>query len=147
MITPRKECSGGPFRNRTVPDSATFGGRFMDHVPVLVFDTSAINRLSKEQHWRGLVAALHHGFYTRVLATNFEEVAATVRSDERRELLVSVSRSLLGGGDCILPFNWLLEQHIQEFEKNLDYEWQSVPVCPISLAETLLGDREFFSNE
>jgi hypothetical protein len=41
----------------------------------------------------------------------------------------------------------LLEQHIQEFEKNLDYKWQSVPVCPISLAEKLFGDREFFSNE
>ena len=90
----------------------------MDVAPVVIFDTSAINHLSKEQHYKGLVAALRHGFYTRVLATNFEEVAATVRSEERRALLVSVSRSLLAGGDCILPFNWLLEGHIEEFEKN-----------------------------
>jgi hypothetical protein len=83
----------------------------MDGIPVVIFDTSAINHLSKEQYYKGLVAALRHGFYTRVLATNFEEVAATVRSEERRALLLSVSRSLLAGGDCILPFNWLLEQH------------------------------------
>jgi hypothetical protein len=73
----------------------------MNIVPVVIFDTSAINRLSKEQNWNGLVVVLCHGFYTRVLATNFEEIAATVRSDERRDLLLSVSRSLLPGGDCI----------------------------------------------
>jgi hypothetical protein len=119
----------------------------MDGIPVVIFDTSAINHLSKEQHYKGLVAALRHGFYTRVLATNFEEVAATVRSEERRALLVSVSRSLLAGGDCILPFNWLLEGHIEEFEKNPDYDWQKVAVCPPSLAEAVLHDENFFSSE
>lgn len=120
----------------------------MDLVPIVVFDTSAINRLSKEQNWKGLVAALHHGFYTRVLATNFEEVGATGRSEERRELLVSVSKALLPGGDCILPFNWLLERHVEEFEKNqTSYDWRNVPVCPPSLADTLLQEREFFSKE
>jgi hypothetical protein len=119
----------------------------MNVVPVVIFDTSAINHLSKEQNWNGLVVAILHGFYTRVLATNFEEVAATVRSEERRDLLLSVSRSLLPGGDCILPFNWLLERHIEEFEKNPAYDWQKVAVCPPSLADTLLRDRNFFSNE
>ncbi len=119
----------------------------MDGIPVVIFDTSAINHLSKEQYYKGLVAALRHGFYTRVLATNFEEVAATVRSEERRALLLSVSRSLLAGGDCILPFNWLLEQHIQAFESNPAYDWQHVPVCPPDLAETLLRDKSFFSRK
>jgi hypothetical protein len=82
-----------------------------------------------------------------VLATNFEELAATVRSEERRALLVAVSRSLLAGGDCILPFNWLLEGHIEEFEKNSDYDWQKVAVCPPSLAEAVLHDENFFSSE
>lgn len=62
----------------------------MDGIPVVIFYTSAINYLSKQPHSKGLVAALRHGFYIRVLATNFEEVAATVRSEERRALLVSV---------------------------------------------------------
>jgi len=122
----------------------------MDMVPVLILDTSAINHFSKEKHWKGLAAALRHGFYTRVLATNFEEVAATVRSQERRDLLVSVTRSLVAGGDCILPFNffnWLLERHIEEFEKNLQYDWQDVAVCPPSLAEALLGDENSFSDD
>lgn len=120
----------------------------MELVPIVVFDTSAINRLSKEQNWKGLIAALHHAFYTRVLATSFEEVAATVRSEERRELLVSVSRALLPGGDCILPFNWLLELHIEEFEKNRAfYDWKNAPVCPPSLAHALLHERGFFSKE
>ncbi|MGA7244587.1 MAG: hypothetical protein WBX19_15475, partial [Terracidiphilus sp.] len=119
----------------------------MDRIPVIIFDTSAINYLSKEQHCKGLVAALRHGFYTRVLATNFEEIAATVRSEERRALLVSVPRSLLTGGDCILPFNWLLDQHIQAFESNPSYNWQQVPVCPPDLAETLLRDKSFFCRE
>jgi hypothetical protein len=119
----------------------------MNAVPVVIFDTSAINHLSKEQHWSGLVAALGHGFYMRVLATNFEEVAATVRSEERRNLLLSVSRSLLTGGDCILPFNWLLERHVEEFDKNPAYDWQLVPVCPLPLARALLDDRRLFSDE
>jgi len=119
----------------------------MDRIPVIIFDTSAINYLSKEQHCKGLVAALRHGFFTRVLATNFEEIAATVRSEERRDLLVSVSGSLLTGGDCILPFNWLLEQHIQAFESNPSYDWQQVSVCPPDLAETLLRDKSFFCRE
>jgi hypothetical protein len=119
----------------------------MNGIPVVIFDTSAINHLSKEGHCSGLVAALRHGFYTRVLATNFEEVAATVRSEERRALLISVVRSLFAGGDCILPFNWLLEGHIEEFEKNPDYDWQKVAVCPPSLAEAVLHDENFFSDE
>jgi hypothetical protein len=53
-----------------------------------------------------------------VLAINGEEFAATVGSEERRELLVSVSRALLPGGDCVLPFNGLLERHVEGFEKN-----------------------------
>jgi hypothetical protein len=118
-----------------------------ERVPVVIFDTSAINHLSKEQHWKGLVAALGHGFYARVLATNFEEVAATVRSEERRNLLLSVSRAMLARGDCILPFNWLLEQHVEEFEKNPAYDWQLVPVCPPSLVLVFLHDRKFFSDE
>ena len=75
----------------------------MDLVPIVVFDTSAVNRLSKEQNWKGLVTVLRHGFYTRVLATNFEEVAATVRSDERRELLLAVSKALLPAASASCP--------------------------------------------
>lgn len=30
----------------------------MSGIPVIIFDTSAINRLAKELHWKGLVAAV-----------------------------------------------------------------------------------------
>jgi hypothetical protein len=78
----------------------------MNTIPVNIFDPSAINRLSKQQHRKGLVAAIGDGFLTDVLATNFGEIAVTVRSEERRDLLVSVSRSRLVYGDCIFLFNW-----------------------------------------
>ena len=57
----------------------------MSVVPVVIFDMSAINRLSKVQNWNGLVVAILHGLHSRVLATNLE-VSATVRSEERRDL-------------------------------------------------------------
>jgi hypothetical protein len=118
----------------------------VNNIPVIIFDTSGINHLSKEAQWRGLVSGLRYGFYTRVMAATFEEVAATTRSVERRELLLSVSRSLLAGGDCIFPFNWLLETHIKAFESN-EYDWQQVPVCPPFLTETLIRDEAFFTDE
>jgi len=71
---------------------------------------------------------------------------ATTKPDKRRQLLDTCQR-LLASGDCIDPFNWIVEKHIRAFHQNPEeYDWKRVDVhcCEIEqevVRRTLINDE------
>ena len=96
--------------------------------PILIFDTSAINKLTAETDLPALAAGLTTAYSTRLTGSNISELVATTTS-EKRGLLLDTCLRLLVCGDCIDPFNWIVEKHVQVFDRNPEpYEWTAVNV-------------------
>jgi len=96
--------------------------------PSLGFDTTTLNRLTDAGDSDALLAGLSAGFHVRLTGTNVEEIIAT-SNPTRRAALLATCRLLLGGGDCILPFQVIVSKHIIDFYSNgRSFEWQQVNV-------------------
>lgn len=96
--------------------------------PIAVFDTSVINLLTKEKEFPALAAGLTAAYSIRITGSNISELVATTES-EKRERLLDTCQRLLASGDCIDPFNWIVEKHVQAFERNsTQYDWKRVNV-------------------
>jgi hypothetical protein len=94
---------------------------------VLSFDTSGINALRGDSESASLMAGVKTGFHTRLNATNVDEVIATSEEAERTALL-DVCQQLLGGGDCIQPYHWILEILISDYERHGKSSWKSLDI-------------------
>lgn len=113
--------------------------------PVIIFDTSGVNWLLAEKDLPAILLGLRCGFFVRVMANTFSEIAAT-RSGDQRAPLVSLAKELCSMGQCVLPFNWLLEAHIKTFDSNARYDWRRVPISTAHLQD-LVARGEFFTDE
>lgn len=113
--------------------------------PVIIFDTSGVNRLLSEKDLPAILSGLRCGFFVRVMANTFGEIAAT-RSPDQRAPLVSLATQLCSMGECVLPVNWLLEAHIKTFESNAGYDWRRVPLSTARL-QALIARGGFFTDE
>lgn len=113
--------------------------------PVIIFDTSGVNWLLAEADLPAILSGLRCGFFLRVMANTFSEIAAT-RSAEQRAPLVSLATQLCSMGECVLPFNWLLEAHIKTFDSNVAYDWRNVPISTARLQD-LIARGGFFTDE
>ncbi|MCX6636849.1 MAG: hypothetical protein NT090_17460 [Acidobacteria bacterium] len=96
--------------------------------PILVFDTSVINQLTAEKDFPALAAGLTTAYSIRLTGSNISELVATTKSDKREHLLDTCQR-LLASGECIDPFNWIVEKHTKAFDQNPEqYDWKKVNV-------------------
>jgi len=68
--------------------------------PILLFDTSGINKLTAENDFDALIAGLRTAYSTRISGSNISEIVATTKPDDRGKLLDSCQR-LLASGECI----------------------------------------------
>ena len=84
--------------------------------PVIIFDTSGINNLADEKDFKALAAGLRTAYHTRLTGSNIEEIAATTKPEDRGKLL-DRCQLLLSSGDCIDPFNWLVEKQVRAFDQ------------------------------
>jgi hypothetical protein len=106
--------------------------------PVAVFDTSVINLLTREPDFPALVAGLTTAYSTRLTGSNISELVATTESDKRERLLDTCQR-LLASGDCIDPFNWIVEKHIHAFDQNAaQYDWKRINVSNRVMEEEIV---------
>lgn len=115
-------------------------------IPVAIFDTSVINRLTDEPDCDKLLERIPESFAFCMTGTNAAEVAATTRPERRHELLDTCSR-LLRPGYCLEPFFWIIEKHVQAHAANpAGYKWLRVDVRspPLELA---IAAREAFSDD
>jgi hypothetical protein len=113
--------------------------------PVLIFDTSGINNLADERDYKALAAGITTAYHTLLTGSNIEEIAATTSSEDRDKLLDTCQR-LLSSGDCIDPFNWIVENHVKAFEEPTEYAWRRVNVVNGDIRKEIIG-RTFFDDE
>jgi hypothetical protein len=114
--------------------------------PILIFDTSVVNRLASEPEFPAIAAGLRTAYWIRLTESNISELVATSDSDTRNALLGTCQR-LLASGDCIDPFNLVVEKHTKEFDQNpAAYDWTRINVQNRDL-ETAIVDRTLFDDE
>jgi hypothetical protein len=101
------------------------------------------------------------GFQVRLTETNLSEIAATT-APERRDKLIALCRHLNYHGECIRPYNWIIEQLSKEHARNpahFDWTWLAVRGPELEeeltrseflgtseLAEEILADFEAHSD-
>ena len=114
--------------------------------PILALDTSSINKLTADPEFTVLVAGLITGYHIRLNGSNIAEIAAT-QNAEKRERLLDTCQRLLIQGDCIDPFNWIVEKHTKRFDANpTDYDWKRVNVTN-RVFEKEVTDRGSLNDE
>jgi hypothetical protein len=82
--------------------------------PIVIFDTSAINKLADDREPEVLTVGIRAAFFVRLTSTNVEEIIATRNATRRKDLLNCI-RSLVTAGDCINPYHWIIEQLVRNF--------------------------------
>ena len=114
--------------------------------PILVLDTSVINLLTRERDFPALAAGLTTAYSTRLTGSNISELAATTKS-EKRERLLDTCQRLLASGDCIDPFTWIIEKHVQTFDQHsTQYDWNRINVSNRDIEHEIVR-RSFFDDE
>jgi hypothetical protein len=107
--------------------SESFGGRHTSR-PILIFDTSGINRLADDSESKILAAGLQSSFFVRVTESSLSEILATPDPTRRKHLLDCLKR-LCSGGECIVPYQWVIERLIRHFtNRPTSFDWRKVPV-------------------
>ena len=96
--------------------------------PIIIFDTSGVCNLADEADFRAIAAGIRTAYYTRLTGSNIAEIAATTEEDSRTKLL-DACQTLLSSGDCIDPFNWLVEKQTKAFDQNpKPYDWKKINI-------------------
>ena len=97
----------------------------MANKPVIIFDTSALNKLADEGDSAALTRRATRGFTARLTGTSVDEIAATPEADRRCKLL-GLCRRLLSAASCIQPHALLCQALITQFSKTNASEWQAI---------------------
>lgn len=114
--------------------------------PIIIFDTSGINNLAAEKDLKALAAGLRAAYHIRLTGSNIEEIAATTKPEDREKLL-NACQLLLSSGDCIDPFNWVIEKHVAAFDRySKEYIWWRINVVNPEIAKEIV-ERTFFDDE
>src|SRR5437016_510393 len=91
--------------------------------PVIIFDTSAVNKLAADQEFQVLFGGIKAAYFVRISETNVAEVVATTDPAERKRLLEKF-RVLTTEGECILPYNLIIDQGVTHFHNNpASFNW------------------------
>lgn len=94
----------------------------------ILFDTSAINKLSDDSDSAILLAGVKSGYFVRVSGTNLSEVVANP-DEARRQKLLKYLRLLIADGECLLPHNRIIELGKKYFERNPQtFNWRGLSI-------------------
>jgi hypothetical protein len=111
----------------------------------VIFDTSAINRLADDAEGRIITKGTVAGYRVRITATSIAEAAADPGARHRRQLF-EVVKLLLSNGECILPFQWIINLLANEYAKQAQKsKWNSMDVRFLK-AEQALHDNVFLDD-
>lgn len=94
----------------------------------LIFDTSGVNALAVDPDLVAIVASIGVAYHVGVTETVFAEVIADPCENERR-ILLNVLDRLIHVGNCIMPFQWIIEHQVKAYQRDPEgYEWRNLNV-------------------
>jgi hypothetical protein len=89
--------------------------------PKLTFDCSGLNKLADDADADALLGGITESFFTRVTATNLEEIAAC--RAPRSKQLMEIAKRLIYAGDCIQPFAMIVKGLIEQSINDSTLPW------------------------
>lgn len=111
----------------------------------LIFDTSAINKLAADVDCDAIIKALSLLYRVGITETAISEIIATADEIHRKALLDVVKR-LLANGNCIMPFNWIIEEQAKAYQHDtIGYDWKRLNVR-VAAAEEEVARQEFLHS-
>ena len=94
----------------------------------IIFDTSAINALEADKDLVAITQSLSVAYKVGIPETTVSEVIACPDEPERRRLL-DVCKRLLKSGNCIMPFQWIVEEQAKAYQRDPSgYDWKRLNV-------------------
>ncbi len=115
----------------------------LENRPILIPDTSVINRLADDADPEALIAGLTSGYFIRFPFTAVSEVIATTSGDRRRQLLRVCRRLLSAAGDCLEPHHEILRIMVTRFEKSLPVGLEHVNLRMQEAENEILSAEDF----
>jgi hypothetical protein len=96
--------------------------------PIVIFDTSAVNRLAKASDFEVIRAGVNSAYHVRITETVIAELVANENVDLRKRLF-AVERMLRCPGDITFPHYKLLESLVRFFENHRStFDWTRATV-------------------
>jgi len=115
--------------------------------PVIIFDTSVINRLAEDKNSAPFISGLTAGYAVRLTAANLDEIIASPKGNDRDRLLDVCKRFQEGGDTQVLqPVGEIAKALIAAFERNQTFDWRAVRVR-LPEYEHFLASRELISDQ
>jgi hypothetical protein len=94
----------------------------------IIVDTNILNKLVDDSDSEHLLTALRVAFFIRLTETNISEIVATTQS-ERRHRLLDAAQKLLAEGECIYPYNWIVEHQASTYlAAKSEFDWTKLDV-------------------
>jgi len=112
-----------------------------------MFDTSALNALADEPDSQKIVSGLSIGFQALLSETNLSEIAAT-SEQARRDRLIRLCRHLVYAGECVRPYNWIIETQTKNHAQNPgQFLWTQLPIRGAEIEEEIVRPEFYGTDE
>jgi hypothetical protein len=103
----------------------------------VIFETSAINGLADDKDKTPILRSLGFAYYAWIPETVVSEVVADPEL-QRRSSRLTVFNMLRNDGNCISPFNWIIEQHSRSWRLDPgNYNWRAQDIVLRALEDEL----------
>ena len=111
----------------------------------IIFDTSAINALEADKNLVAIARSISVAYRVGIPETTLSEIIACPDETKRTRLL-DVLRRLLKSGNCIMPFQWIVEEQAKAYQRNPSgYDWKRLDVS-FEEAENEVARRELIPS-
>jgi len=120
----------------------------MPEKPIIVFDTSALNKLAKEADALPLAAGLRAGYRVCLTAMSVDELLASKSVQEKAEFFQQCRKISPDGIVCLMPTGMLLRQMVASYSQQPDrFDWRKINVRIKEYEDALSRFEDFLLDE
>lgn len=119
----------------------------MSEKPIIVFDTSGLNRLAKDSDSKPLVAGLRVGYRVCLTAMSVDELLATKKIEDRRRFFDYCRQISPEGVICLAPAGLIIQKMVAVFSHNPAFDWEKVTVCLKAYEDAIARYEDIVTDE
>ncbi|PYP82156.1 MAG: hypothetical protein DMG65_26985 [Candidatus Angelobacter sp. Gp1-AA117] len=120
----------------------------MSGKPIIVFDTSGLNRLAKDADSQPLVAGLRAGYRVCLTAMSVDELLATPKVEDRTKFFDYCRRISPDGIICLASAGLIIQKMVATFSRNPDaFDWMHVTICLKAYEDAIARYEEIVTDE
>jgi hypothetical protein len=120
----------------------------MSGKPIIVFDTSGLNRLAKDADSQPLVAGLRAGYRVCLTAMSIDELLATPEVEDRTKFFDYCRRISPDGIVCLASAGLIIQKMVATFSGNPDaFDWTQVTICLKAYEKAIARYEDIVTDE